>query len=486
MSILYRSAFGLAEDIKQGKLSAVEVLEFFLARIEQHNAALNAVVAMNREAAHERAAAADAAAARGEDWGLLHGVPLTIKDVFCTSDMPTVGGIKERAGVIPATNAIAVQRYLDAGAVIFGKTNVPFMAADLQSFNEVYGTTNNPWDVSRTCGGSSGGAAAALAAGLTPLELGSDIGGSIRTPSHFNGTFGHKPTHGLVSVRGHVPPGEGVFSEPDLASAGPMATCVADLEKALSVLAGPAQDIGGAVAVNLPAPSFDNIEGLRVAVWSDDSFCRVDREIAEHIDSAAACLERLGAQVDRNARPDFDALENHRNYMLLLAAAIGADMPQAVRDGARDFAAAASASDASDMLLQMRGIALSHYEWQVQNEKRQRTRHAWARFFRNFDVLLCPCTHVPAFPHNQDPDMYSRVLEVNGAPRPYMEVIRWAGLTINAYLPVTAVPLGTTRDGLPVGAQVVSRHLGDRTSLAVAALLESHHRAFVPPPGYST
>ncbi|EAQ96063.1 amidase [Congregibacter litoralis] len=485
MSILYRSAFGLAQDIKAGKLSAVTVLEFYLDRIEQFNPGINAVVALDTDRALERAVAADKAAAENEDWGPLHGVPMTIKDAWCTEGLVTVGGIPERRDFIPEKNAVAVQRLVDAGAIIFGKTNVPFMSADLQSFNEIYDVTNNPWNVERTCGGSSGGAAAALASGLTPLELGSDIGGSIRTPSHFNGVFGHKSSYELISKRGHLPPGDKVLSEPDLSCAGPLATCVDDLEQALALLAGPAPDITAHPLPALPTPSFRDASHLRVAVWADDEFCRVDKSIAEHIESAAKTLENLGAHVDRHARPAIDPQANHENYLQILMSVIGADVPEEVRQMARDMVAAADPDDRSEALLQMKGIAMEHRSWIVQNEIRQHTRVAWEAFFRDYDVLLCPCAHVPAFEHDHHPDMQARVIAVNGVERPYTDVLKWAGLTLNAYLPATAVPLGTTADGLPVGMQIASRYLGDRTTLAVARLLETHHRAFVPPPGYN-
>ncbi|KGE03946.1 amidase [Pseudohaliea rubra] len=487
MSFLYRSAFALAGDIKAGRASAVDAVEFFLGRIDTHNGALNAVIAVNPEAARQRAREADAAAARGEDWGALHGVPLTIKDAFATGDLPTVAGIAERAGRTAAENAVAVQRYLDAGAILLGKTNVPFMSADLQSYNDVYGTTNNPWAKNRTCGGSSGGAAAALAAGLTPLELGSDIGGSIRTPSHFNGVFGHKSSYGLISLLGHIPPAEGLLREPDLSVAGPLATSVADLEQALALLLGPAASIAGpcAGAPALAPARFREPGELRVAVWADDPFCPVHPAVRAHILAAAETLEELGAQVDREARPAFDAQANHENYTMLMLSILGADMPAAVREQAAAAVAAAAPEDMSEPLLQLRGIALSHRDWLREDERRQRTRRAWADFFKDFDVLLCPCAHVPAFPHDHSEPMQARTLEVDGQARPYTEILRWAGLTLNAYLPATAVPLGITDDGLPVGCQIAGPYLGDRTALAVAALLEQHHRAFVPPPGYA-
>ena len=487
MSFLYRSAFAIAEDIKARRTSAVEALDFFLERIAQHNGTLNAVVAMDPDSARERARAADAAAARGEDWGPLHGVPLTIKDAYATRDLPTVAGTPERAGRAAADNAIVVQRYLDAGATLLGKTNVPFLSADLQCYNAVYGTTNNPWDTTRTCGGSSGGAAAALAAGLTPLEVGSDIGGSIRTPCHFNGVFGHKTSHGLISLIGHIPPAEGLLQEPDLSVAGPLATCVDDIIAALDLLLGPAPAIAGPCATrpSLPPARFREPGELRVAVWADDPFCPVQPAVREHIESAAATLESLGARVDRAARPAFDPAQNHENYTMLMLSILGAEMPAAVRAQAQEAVAAAAADDMSEPLLQLRGIALSHRDWLRQDERRQQTRRAWARFFEDFDVVLCPCAHVPAFPHDQSEPMQARSLDVDGRARPYTEILRWAGLTLNAYLPATAVPLGTTTDGLPVGCQVAGPFLGDRTTLAVAALLERHHRAFVPPPGYA-
>jgi len=484
MNLLYRSAFAIAADIKAQKITAREALEFFLERVARHNPGINAVIALNEEQARARADEADAALARGEDWGPLHGVPVTIKDALCTKGLVTVGGIPECRDNVPEENALAVQSYVDAGANIFGKTNVPFMSSDLQSFNEIYGTTNNPWNTDRTCGGSSGGAASALAAGLTPLELGSDIGGSIRTPCHFNGVFGHKPSFGVVPQRGHLPPGEGVLSEPDLSVVGPLATCVADLEGALDIVAGPIPEDAPAWKLELPQASFNNVSELRVAVWSDDAFCPVDKDVVRCVEEAASSLARIGAHVDYQARPDFDPSTNETNYGLLLMAAMGAGMPDSVFDMASEIVAAASPDDMSKPVLQMRGIALSYRDWAKQNEKRLKIRANWARFFENFDVLLCPCAMVPAFPHDHSPDMNSRVLEVNGEQRPYTDILSWAGLTLNAYLPVTVVPVGLSSEGLPIGVQIVAPFLADRSALAVARLLEEHHRAFVPPPGY--
>ena len=481
--ILYRSAFELAKDIKTGTLKSTDVLAFFLDRVEQINPALNAVVALDVERAQARAAEADAAAERGEDWGPLHGVPLTIKDALCTEGIVTVGGIPECRDNVPGTNAVAVQRYMDAGAIIFGKTNVPFMSSDLQSFNDVYGTTNNPWNTERTCGGSSGGAAAAVAAGLTPLELGSDIGGSIRTPSHFNGVFGHKPSFGIVSQRGHLPPGENVISESDLSVVGPIGTCVADLEQALDIVTAPNAEDARAYSINLPAPRTTDTAQMRIAVWSDDPFCPVDADIRSAIEAAADSLEQAGATVDRQARPAIDPETNQINYAIMLMAAMGPGMPDAVYDMMKDLVENADPADISLPMLQARGIAASHREWAKQAEKREHIRRAWSAFFQDFDALLCPCAFVTAFPHDHNPDMHARTLQVNGEQRPYLDVLGWAGLTLNALLPITAVPVGVSSEGMPIGVQVAADYLEDRTALAVAAALEKHHRGFEPPAG---
>ncbi len=484
MSLHYQSAFAIAEEIRTGQLSARDVLEYFLGRVERFNDRLNALVALDAEGARQRADEADAALKRGEVWGPLHGLPMTVKDAFCTDNLPTVGGDPGRENHRPKNNALAVQRLVDAGAIIFGKTNVPFMSADLQSYNAVYGTTNNPWHTGRTCGGSSGGAAAALAAGLTPLELGSDIGGSIRTPAHFNGVFGHKSSFGIVPSRGHLPPGEGYLTRGDLGVIGPLATCPDDLEAALDLLVAPDPEDAPAWRIELPAATATEVSGLRVALWLDDAFCPVDEEVQKAIRAAADSLARAGATVDESARPDIDLKRHAENYGLLLNAAIGSGMPQAVFDAAVAAVAAAEPDDTSYRLLQQRGIALSHRQWQREHERRLQSRASWHAFFENFDVLLCPCAPVAAFPHDHDPDFNARRILVNGEPQPYSHLTGWAGLSLNSYLPASSAPVGLTLDGLPVGVQIVGPYLGDRTTLAVARMLQEHHRAFIPPPGF--
>ncbi len=484
MNILYVSPFALADAIKAQALTSKEVLEFFLQRVAAHNPKLNAIVTLDAERARGRAIEADMAAKDGADWGALHGVPVTIKDALGTEGIVTVGGVPECKDNIPGTNAIGVQRYIDAGAIVFGKTNVPFMSSDLQSYNDVYGVTNNPWNVERTCGGSSGGAAASVAAGLTPLELGSDIGGSIRTPSHFNGVFGHKPSFGIVSQRGHLPPGEHVLSEGDLSVVGPIGTRPDDLEKALDILVAPSPEDAKAYSINLPPARTTDPTQLRVAVWSDDSFCPVDTEIVAAIEAAADSLQQAGAGVNRTARPAIDFQDNHLNYLHTLMAAMGAGMPTGVFNMMKEIAGNADPADISPATVQARGISSSHYEWVHRIEKRAHLRAAWASFFEDYDVLLCPCVHLTAFAHDHQPDMFARTHTVNGESRDYLDLLMWPGITLNALLPATATPIATSSEGLPIGVQVVADYLEDKTALAVAKMLEQHHRAFVPPPGY--
>jgi len=263
----FASATDLARLIKTRQVSSTEMLEHYLKRVDQYNGPINAVIAQNRDEARERAKAADTALARGEDWGPLHGVPMTVKESYDVAGYKTTWGVPEMKDNVAREDALSIRRLKGAGAVIFGKTNVPLRLADFQSYNDIYGTTNNPWDKGRTPGGSSGGSAAALAAGLTGLETGSDIGGSIRNPAHFCGVFGHKPTWNLLPPRGHAMPG--VKTPADISVIGPLARSARDLETALLVMAGPDEIQSRGYSLSLKRLG-KPVSALRVAVWSDD------------------------------------------------------------------------------------------------------------------------------------------------------------------------------------------------------------------------
>src|SRR5271167_2316558 len=297
-NLAYSSATDIARKIRRREISSREAVDYFLARVETLDKPINSVVTIDAERARTEADAADAALARGEVRGPLHGVPMTIKDSFQTAGMRTTSGAPELASFIPTEDAWPVARLREAGAIIFGKTNLPIYAGDLQSYNEVFGTTNNPYDLSRTPGGSSGGSAAALACGFTPLELGSDIGGSIRLPSHMSGVVGHKPSYGIVPAHGQIPGPPGTLSLSDLAVAGPMARSVEDLKLGLDILAGPNRWEKPAWRLQLPPPRRQVLKQYRVAAWLDDPACRLEPKVRDLLEKAARALGAAGATVD--------------------------------------------------------------------------------------------------------------------------------------------------------------------------------------------
>ncbi len=485
METHYLPVVELARRIRAGEVSAVELLEQCVQRRERYDGLLNAVVVTDLERARERAREADAAMARGETWGPLHGVPMTIKETWEYAGLPTTAGAPAYRDHISTVNAVAVQRLLDAGAVIWGKTNVPLFAGDLQSYNSIHGQTSNPWNPERTCGGSSGGAAVALATGMTPLELGSDIGGSIRTPASYCGVVGHKSSYGLIPKRGHVPGAPDTLGESDISVAGPMARSVDDLELALDVLVGPAPEAATAWRLELPPPRRRRLAEFRVAAWLDDPACPVD---AETVDLLQGLLDRLageGVTVDPAARPPGVTLaESHAVYYSLLTATMGAGLPEKLFARMAERAAELGDDDSYEARF-ARGTTQSHADWLRTHERRLRMAAAWAELFREYDVLLAPVTHVPPFPHDHSNPQYHRSLSVNGEQRPYMDVLVWAGLAGVVYLPVTVVPVGLNRDGLPIGVQIIGPHLEDRTTLAFARELERLLGGFTPPPGYA-
>jgi amidase len=469
--------------LREGEVASAELLDHFLDRIDRLDGAINAVVALDAERARERAAAADAARARGESWGPLHGLPMTVKDAFETEGLATTSGAPELRDHVPAADADAVARLKAAGAIVFGKTNLPLYAGDLQTYNEVYGRTNNPWALDRTVGGSSGGSAAALAAGLTGLELGSDIGGSIRNPAHFCGVFGLKPTWGIVPERGHIPGPPGSLAPTDVGVMGPLGRSAADLALGLDVLAGPAGDDAAGWRLDLPpARNGGAVEGLRVATWFDDPFVPIARDTRALLDAAASALAGAGADVTAIDPPVGlgDLARSWERLVLPLVAGRLSD---------DDFAAFCAAADATPVtedeepsMRALRAMTCRQRDWASAHEARHRHRRRFAELFRRHDVLLAPVMPTAAYPHDTETDITLRVVDVDGEARSYFEGMYWAGGIGTLLLPVAVPPIGRTPDGLPVGVQVVAPHLHDRTAIAVAGHLEHLVGGFVPPP----
>jgi amidase len=480
--IAFLSATELARRIAAGELTSQQVLETYLARVDEYNPALNAVVVQVRERAMERAQEADAATARGESWGPLHGVPMTIKESYNLAGTPTTWGNPDWQDNIATEDAVAVAKLEGVGAVVFGKTNVPLALADFQSYNDVYGTTNNPYDHERVPGGSSGGSAAALAAGLTGLEAGSDIGGSIRNPAHFCGVFGHKPTWNLLWSRGHSGPGD-TRSAPDIAVIGPLARSAEDLDTAVRALAGPDDILARGFRLELPELAERTLKGLRVAVWADDELAPVSATVRRRIERVAQLLKDGGAILNDEARPDFTAEHTHGVYQQLLQATMAARMPVDDYRGLQRRVAELDPADDSPTARALRAQVATFRDWTTSSEARHHLRWKWHQFFQNHDMLLAPIMPTAAFPHDQRP-FGERTIRVDEKEYPYFQQVFWAGLTGVAYLPSTVIPTGLTDDGLPVGVQIAGPEYSDLITIGVARLLEAAGCQFVPPPDY--
>ncbi len=475
----YWSAMEVAAHIRAGAVSSREVLEGLLARVERLDASVNSVVTIDAERARWEAAAADEAVSHGRALGPLHGVPMTIKDSWSTAGMRTTSGAPELAGHVPGEDAAPVARLREAGAVIFGKTNLPLYAGDFQSYNEVFGTTNNPFDQSRTAGGSSGGAAAALACGFTPLELGSDIGGSIRLPSHMCGVMGHKPSFGIVPAHGQIPGPPGTLTLADLAVAGPMARHVEDLRLALDVLAGPNRWDRPGWRLELPPPRRGPLRDWRVAAWLDDDRCPVEPGVAELLARAPRALREAGATVAEDARPGFTLDKVANTFFALLNAALAGSYRREVIER---FALDEERGPVGDT---HRWAAMRHREWLSQNERRLQMRRAWEHFFDEWDAVLLPVMACPAIPHDHSEPLAGRTVAIGGRPRPYWDAAMWMAPAGACYLPATVVPVGLTAEGLPVGVQVVGPFLHDRATLHLAGQLSERLGGCPRPPGFS-
>jgi amidase len=466
------------------QVSALELTDLAIARIERYDGALNAVVVKDFDRARSAARDADAALARGERRPLL-GVPMTVKEAFNVAGLPTTWGLPGTEEWRPAEDAVAVRRVKAAGAVIVGKTNVPAFLADWQSYNDIYGTTNNPWDVTRSPGGSSGGSAVALAAGYVALEFGSDIGGSLRVPAHFCGVFAHKPTYALVPARGHVPPRvEALASNVDLAVVGPMARSAADLALALDLIAGPDEPQAVACRLALPAPRHSKLKDFRVLVIDAHPAIPTDGATRAALDDLADNLAKAGAKVARSSPlvPDLSRMAGV--YTELLNSIFTADIPIEAYRRAQDYAATLSADDASLDASRARGAALSHRDWIRADRVRVAMAARWRELFGAFDVVLCPVMPTPAFPHDHSPEQRKRRIIIDGAEHPYLDQIVWPAIATLIGLPATAAPIGRSPDGLPIGVQIIGPYLEDRTPIAFAGLIEREFGGFVPPPGF--
>jgi amidase len=475
----YRHATDLIAALASGAVSSVELVDQAIARIETLDAKINAVVVRDFAAAREAAKAADVALARGERRPLL-GLPMTVKDQFNIAGLPTTWGDPTFKDWRPDGDALAVTRLKAAGAVILGKTNVPLRLADCQTFNEIYGTTNNPWDLSRTPGGSSGGSAAALAAGFVALELGSDIGGSLRGPAHCCGVFAHKPSADLVPLRGSGPPGTPPTPmRIDFAVAGPMARSAADLALGLGVLAGPDELTDGiGYRLALPPARHEALRDFRVLLIETHPLCPTAHSVRAALERLAGRLSAAGCAVSRTSPRLPDLARTTRLYVQLLLAFLGVDLPEQVRGQAP------GAGDETLAAYRLRGLSISYPDWVRANRVRGGLRAQWQSLFRDFDVVLCPPMPTPAFLHNHSARL-TRQIDIDGRAVCYDDQIVWASIASLCGLPATVAPIDPSDTGLPIGVQIIGGYLEDYTTIGFAGLVEGLYGGFVPPEVYN-
>ena len=478
----YLSATELVGALAAGQVSAVELTQAAIARIERYDGTINAVCVSDFDRALAAAGAADAARAEGDARPLL-GVPMTVKESYNVAGLPTTWGIPQFRDFMPSEDAVAVARVKSAGAVVLGKTNVPFGLGDLQSYNDIYGMTRNPWDPERTPGGSSGGSAAALAAGYGALSLGSDIAGSLRAPAHYCGVYAHKPTFGLLPTRGHTPPPfPPVPTERDLSVIGPMARSAADLSLLLDILAEPDElTLGMAYRLALPPARHDDLASYRVLFFDTHPLIPTAASVRSALDRLAEQLAAAGATVARESPLLPDQAEAGRLYLRLLFSVLSANFPLDQYELARAAAVRLVATDRGPAAERTRGSALTHRDWILADGERARLRQRWRELFAAFDVVVCPGMPTPAFPHDHTDPLHRRVT-IDGASHDYGDQLVWAGVATAPGLPATVLPIGASAAGLPIGAQVIGPMFEDRTPIRFAELVEHEFGGFTPPP----
>jgi amidase len=479
----FKTATELSAALAAKQVSAVELAQDAIGRIERHDGKINAICVRDFARGLEAARAADAALARGETRPLL-GIPLTVKESFNVAGLPTTWGFPAQKDFTPPEDALSISRVKAAGGVILGKTNVPTSLSDWQSYNDIYGTTNNPFDLGRTPGGSSGGSSAALAAGYGALSLGSDIGGSLRVPAFHCGVYAHKPTFNLAPTRGHTPPPfPPIPLDRDMAVIGPMARSAADLSLLLDVIAGPDPlDAGIGYRLALPPPRHGELKIFRVLLIDTDRVMPTSVSVHTAIEKLAGNLDKAGVSVTRQSPllPDF--ADSSRLYMRMLMSFQGAFFPPDAVAGARAAAAKLAPDDMSLAAERLRGITLSHRGWLLDDGARGRLRARWRELFKNFDAMICPVMPTPAYPHDHSPDQETRRVNIDGKDYVYPDQLAWPGIATLPGLPASAIPIGLSPEGLPTGVQIVGPWLEDRTPLKLAELIEREFGGFIPPP----
>ena len=479
-SIVFKSAKQHAIAIQERSIKAIDLLEAYFEQIDKFNPEINAIVWQDRKAAKETAWQIDKETATGKFRGPLHGVPMTVKESFNLSGAPTTWGDPKNIHNIATTDSDAVARLRSAGAIVFGKTNVPLDLVEWQTFNKIYGTTNNPWDQTRTPGGSSGGSAAALSTGMTTLEVGSDAGSSIRNPAHYCGVFGMKPTFKVVSSQGQCI--EEIHSESDISVVGPLARTAEDLKLAFETIGGLRAIEATAFKNHLPSDDRTKLNQFRIGLKLNDPESPVDNDYLDELEKFVINLENSGAKIIRNKLPNID---NELHFMIYLKLVGASDSPHftkeqinALTEGVRELN-----NDSVSRICGTRfeGLSLLHRDWINLNKQRNKHRLAFDAYFEDIDIILAPATGTPAFKHDQQGPRYRRFLNINGKKYPEMAQLYWSGYSGVIGLPSVVGPIGRVR-GLPVGYQAIASHGRDFTALAFAEAVERELGGFIAPP----
>ena len=474
----FATALQAADAIRKKQVSSVELTQRVFDRIDRYNPQLNAFAYQLRDDAMAQAAKADAEQAKGHSLGVFHGVPISVKESYGVAGHPCTWGLPPLRDSRAPQDSDVVARLQAAGGVLVGATNVPVALSDWQSYNPIYGQTNNPWDVKRSPGGSSGGSAAALAAGFGYLTMGSDIGGSIRVPSHFCGVFGHKPTLDLVSTQGHLP--GGALTAPGfstlLAVGGPMARSAQDLLAALKVVGGPVAWDARAWKWQMPEPRARSLKDFRVGYVIDDPIAPPTPEVKAVLEKVIDVLGRSGAKLKPGWPAGYRPADLQANYRFLLDAFFFGTSPPEEQERLRKTFPNTSGQGS--------GALSSFAEWQQQNFRRLGFRAQWQAYFEQVDVFLSPVAFTAAFPHDHSEPQEQRTIATSTGLRHYMDMLNWIAPSTLTGCPATAAPAGRTPDGLPVGIQIMGPFWEDATTITFADLLTHEIGGFSPPHGY--
>lgn len=454
-NLINLSASEMVKGIKLGKFTSVELVQAHLNQITKYNKKINAIVFL-LDNALERAKEADDAIKKGKDWGVLHGVPITVKDSWATNGVKTTSSFKRLKNFIPKKDAVIVKKALEAGAIIIAKTNLPMLASDIQCNSPIFGKCNNPWDISRTTGGSTGGGAAAVSARFAPIELGSDLAGSIRIPAHFCGIMGFKPTEGLISLEGHIPPLPGKpLTVKNQAHAGLLARTVEDLKMGFECVGGSTNQV--------PAK---NVNQYKVSWLDFFDDAKINKDTQKVFSEFIELLNKSIPTLTKTKPKGINFQEIWKSYGHILGYELGKGMPWFIRLIAKLTYRNKKHSTYKGMY---NGLRQDNNEYKIQLKKRNEYKKQLNNYFKDYDIWVCPVVSQQAFTHRKT----GKDINIDGVPTSYWPAAVSYTVVFNyTGMPVIVLPIGFASDGLPIGVQLVAGLGMDQELLAFAKEVE--------------